>query len=234
MNKITFTNNHVVKTYIKEAHFQNELVVLGKLKNSKYIVQMYNDNTNKDTFDGRYQIKLKRYKIDLCDYLLKYKYDISSKIRYYFIHHLCEAISFIHSKYIFHNDIKLENILLDDDNKIHLCDFETASYYKTNSNEFKKFTTYYTPPFNNKDKSLKNKDNADIYAFGVCIHLILTNRFPLDKKYTGYLQFCMSENTIFKKIDFAYITVVHLLLNIYLKKNIFDIKEMIQHLHSDS
>ena len=45
---------------------------------------------------------------------------------------LINSIKFIHSKGIIHRDIKLDNILIDLNNSIKLCDFGVSKNYKKN------------------------------------------------------------------------------------------------------
>lgn len=43
---------------------------------------------------------------------------------------LLEAVSFLHSRWIMHRDLKLSNLLLAADGRLKLCDFGLARYYR--------------------------------------------------------------------------------------------------------
>ena len=54
---------------------------------------------------------------------------------YAFITQLMKAIEFIHSRGIAHRDIKMDNILLDKNSRVHLADFGCAEYFNMGSGD---------------------------------------------------------------------------------------------------
>lgn len=93
-------------------------------------------------------------------------------------HQTVKAIHFCHSKNIVHRDIKLENILLDQDNNIKMIDFGFSiiipSYKKLNI--FCGTPSYMAPEIVNK--VLYVGQTADIWALGILLYVILCGKFP--------------------------------------------------------
>jgi serine/threonine protein kinase len=86
---------------------------------------------------------------------------------------IIETVISMHERHICHLDLKLENIVIDNENKIYIIDFESAE--KMDENGFFKTkifgTQYYIPPnFNHKKTSLINGYAMDMYA--VCTIMI--------------------------------------------------------------
>jgi len=86
---------------------------------------------------------------------------------------IIEAIISMHERHICHLDLKLENIVIDNENKIYIIDFESAE--KMDENGFFKTKIFgtkdYIPPnFNHKKTSLINGYAMDMYA--VCTIMI--------------------------------------------------------------
>lgn len=100
------------------------------------------------------------------------------------IYEICKVMVFVHENKIIHRDLKPQNILLDKDNHIKLCDFGIAKViesldqtYTTEVGTFK----YMAPELKNGSKKYDNK--VDVYSFGIIIFNILSGGdFPSDKK----------------------------------------------------
>ena len=95
---------------------------------------------------------------------------------------ISSAMKTVHSVGIIHRDLKLENILLDENNKIKVSDFGLCTLM-TVDNESKSRTQMtgtlkYMAPELLQERSDYN-EKVDIYSFGVVVYLILTKgEFP--------------------------------------------------------
>ena len=97
---------------------------------------------------------------------------------------LLKGIEYLHSINICHRDIKLENLLLDQDSKLIISDFGCASKIRTELGKSLPFESSYTvgskeynPPEMNIDK-LYYGEKADVFSAGVCLFLMLIGHPP--------------------------------------------------------
>ena len=91
---------------------------------------------------------------------------------------IMDGVAYCHHKNICHRDIKLGNILVDDNGKVKIIDFGFSMKCKTRS----KFTIACgTPPYMSPELAAGQTYSgmsADIWALGVCLYLMLTGKFP--------------------------------------------------------
>lgn len=91
---------------------------------------------------------------------------------------IVSAMRYLHSQEIAHRDIKLENILLDQQGNIKLIDF---GYSTTGENTIRSKlfcgTTYYMAP-EVVARREHNGIHADIWSLGVLLHGMVTGKFP--------------------------------------------------------
>jgi serine/threonine protein kinase len=101
------------------------------------------------------------------------------------------AVDYVHSKGIAHRDLKLENVLLDEDCAVKLMDF---GMYKLFTHEaLKTFigTPNYMAPEMNKDNTTPYEGPPiDIFAMGHMLYIVLTGMFLFnhshDKNYSRF------------------------------------------------
>lgn len=93
------------------------------------------------------------------------------------IYQLSEAISYLHSRGIYHLDIKPENILLDADYNCKLCDFGCCSTERYQAQSIYSGTVAFLAP-----EIVLNQpcyaDKCDIWAFGITLYVMLTRCVP--------------------------------------------------------
>jgi len=89
---------------------------------------------------------------------------------------LIEGIEYLHSQKIAHMDLKLENLLLGEDYKLKIADFD-LSYMEGDRTFRGKGTRNYRPP-EVRNKQCTNAYAADIYAAGVILFALKTGGFP--------------------------------------------------------
>ena len=113
---------------------------------------------------------------------VKKRRKLSEKTAKFLFRQIIEGIKYIHLQKIVHRDIKLENILIDLNNNVKICDFGIGKILK-NSDELindKCGTPMYMAPeiiLSNKKKGYKGFP-ADIWASGITLFIMLTGTLP--------------------------------------------------------
>jgi protein-serine/threonine kinase len=92
------------------------------------------------------------------------------------------AISYMHSEGLVHGDVKDENILIDENGKVKLIDFGSASCFTQ-----KKFTRFlgtiqYASPEILRGDSSYDGPAAEVWALGCCLYTMLTGQIPFRSK----------------------------------------------------
>ena len=152
--------------------FNHEVKIYSTITPSKHTVNMC------DHFViGKYAyIVMELVQCDLLDYLPKCFND-EKKIKIIF-KQIVLAIEHCHKQEIAHLDIKLDNILLDSNENVKLCDFG-CSHFFSEKLERKCGTIFYGAPEThqslNYDKSL-----ADIWSLGILLYVLFTNSYPYE------------------------------------------------------
>jgi len=106
---------------------------------------------------------------------------------------LIEAVLYIHNKRVIHRDLKLENVLIDEDLNIKLTDFGLCTIKK---DEFSLFSTklgtvrYSSPEMLMEDDY---NESVDLWAIGIILFKLLTGKYPFDGS---------TKSKIFKRIQY--------------------------------
>jgi serine/threonine protein kinase len=100
----------------------------------------------------------------------------------FYTEQLLGCMEYVHFKGYAHLDIKLDNILLDDNFNIRLSDFGSAVKLDDHAfTTFRRGTPKYMAPevlYLQEGESF-DAYKADVYSLGVCIYLMLFKRFPV-------------------------------------------------------
>ena len=102
----------------------------------------------------------------------------SERIIKYFSKQILLIVQYIHSKGLFHRDLKLENILLDESYDIKIIDFGVAQYVNnTGTNRTKVGTLGYMAPEVLAHQPYKGQ-LVDIFSLGVLFFILYTGHPP--------------------------------------------------------
>ncbi len=113
---------------------------------------------------------------------------------------LIQGIKYIHSKGVVHRDIKLENILLDLNNIVKICDFGVGKITQKGQKLFDQCGTpvYMAPEIIQGDGY--EGFPVDIWSAGVALYIMLSGNIPFNRDKTHDLQSAIV-NLPYKKID---------------------------------
>lgn len=90
---------------------------------------------------------------------------------------LTEVLSYLQKKKVAHRDLKLENILIDDNLQLKVADFGFATY--KNSKKLKSYRgtkTYMAPEI--KEGKIYDGQKIDMFSVGVILFIIVNGIFP--------------------------------------------------------
>ena len=188
-------NKNDIKGKYEEKYYENEKIILLKLKSPSVIrcYTIFEDN------DYMYFVMEFMNNGDLLSYYAANK-KLDSKIpeeKLWDLYFKCiSGLLYIHNQGIIHRDIKLDNLFLDDDFNIKIGDFNISAVI--NEDKAKNFTNdddqmhrmvsrnsdlgtygYKAPEFFVDDKKRKYDQKVDVYAMGICFFGLASK----DKKY---------------------------------------------------
>lgn len=102
---------------------------------------------------------------------------------------ICYIVKKLHTcaNPIIHRDIKPSNIIIRPDGEVYLLDMNVAKWYKADEIEDTMLlgTQYYAAPEQLGYGFSASSEKSDIYAIGVLINVMLTGKYPKEKKADG-------------------------------------------------
>jgi serine/threonine protein kinase len=95
----------------------------------------------------------------------------------FFLNQMLDVLSYMQSKNVVHRDLKLENILVDDQLNLKVADFGFATYKKINKLKSYRGTMTYMAPEIKEGKQYDGRQ-IDIFSTGVILFIIVQGIFP--------------------------------------------------------
>jgi len=102
-----------------------------------------------------------------------------------FFHHLIEGLEYIHANGVCHMDLKLDNLLLDENLRLKISDFD-SSYKRGDSTICSRGTRNYRAP-EVLNETCNDPEAADIYSAGIILFVMMTGCFPYKEEDKGQL-----------------------------------------------
>ena len=167
-------NKTKIKNERQKTKIQLETSIMKTLSSSNYIVKIY------ETFQTEKHFCIVMEYIcagDLLSYIRK-RSKLNEQIAKFIFKQIILSLQYIHSQNIVHRDIKLDNILIDLNNNIKICDFGVSKKISNNDKMFEQCgTPAYIAPEILKDKGYEGF-SVDIWSCGVVLYAMLSGTVP--------------------------------------------------------
>ena len=189
------TQKYVAIKFLKKGHqsfcseriseFKKEIGVLKGLDHEG-IVKMHEGGHDGYVIDTKHNVQ---YNIDyiVMDFEKYEMFDfcvdmgaMGEEAGKFFLHQLVDTMQYIHNNNIAHRDLKLDNMLIDNNLNTKVLDFGLS--YKGNCEQLKNWvgTPSYMAPEINEQKQYNGKE-IDIFSLGVIIYSIVVGSFPFER-----------------------------------------------------
>ena len=188
-------NKNNLKNERAKSKIYHEINLMKNLRHSSVVKLL-------DTFETKNYILIIMENISGGDLLsfVKKRTKLNEKICKFIFKQLLQAIKYIHTKNVIHRDIKLDNVLIDLNNNIKLCDFGVGKMV----HEGEILTDQCGTPAYIAPEILENKGYegppVDIWSSGVVLYAMLSGTVPFKANNLNDLQ-SMIMNGTFKEIN---------------------------------
>ena len=162
---------------MKKIQYETELMQRFNHKNITKILEVFNDE---------------EYMLIIMEYInggnlfsfVKKRRKLSEKMARFLFRQIILGIQHIHSKNVVHRDIKLENILIDFNNNVKICDFGIGRVLKSTDELL--YDKCGTPMYMAPEIILANEGNGyrgfpvDIWSSGITLYIMLSGKLPFN------------------------------------------------------
>ncbi|CAD8193689.1 unnamed protein product [Paramecium octaurelia] len=163
--------NYAIKIYKNNYSLKliNKEIALLKQVNHPNIIKIIDSNVER-----KYIITELLNDMDLFDIIAQDQKPLNINSIKHFSQKLASVVQYLHSNSVAHRDIKLENILIDEDLNLKLCDFGFAEIMDTNFVQKCQGTLEYLAPEIQKIGLISANElaNTDVFSLGVCIFIL--------------------------------------------------------------
>ncbi|MFD4524489.1 protein kinase [Streptomyces sp. NPDC058470] len=184
--KFLSTGTHTPRqlTHLRELA-ERELELLSRLRSAPHLIRLYETLTVDDPahpgIDGATVLVLEKAEDSLASLLSRTSRPADGPG---LLAQICEGLAQLHRAGWVHGDLKPANVLLMKDGSARLADFNMAAEMEGTHAYTPAFSTPdYTPPellwAEIGERGRRIRPSADIWAFGVLAHLVLTDSYPL-------------------------------------------------------
>lgn len=122
---------------------------------------------------------------DLFDYIFTVGKGFPEKIARFYFKKLIDALEFLHAKNVVHWDLKLENLLLNDQFDLKIADFGLSTTVESTYGDGVMYTRvgteWYMPP-EMLEKNAYIGVCADLFAAGIILYVLVLGNMPTQKK----------------------------------------------------
>ena len=178
----------VVKEYIKsnDDRLIREKTLLNKYNMNNHIVKKIDEGFNYICMEFINKQDLQM--------VTKMETNFSETVTKHFVYQILIGLASIHGDDRIHGDISLENILIDTDNNIKICDFEFSVSVGTIIKGYAGKLNY-MPPEMTDDSLLIAHPSIDLYAIGVLIFTLQLGDYPYKNKIDEHYHFILKDDT---------------------------------------
>jgi serine/threonine protein kinase len=171
-------------THLRELA-ERELELLSRLHSAPRLIRLYEtltvDDSARPELDGATVLVLEKADGSLAALLSRAPRPAAGPA---LLAQICEGLAQLHRAGWVHGDLKPANVLLMEDGSARLADFNMAAELEGTHAYTPAFSTPdYTPPellwAEIGERGRRIRPSADIWAFGVLAHLVLTDSYPL-------------------------------------------------------